>query len=102
MPKTHVIAAVCAEKPGFVLFIELEDLMDRSLDGTVDAVRGAVKDWSGTDAGRRFTRGTYGVIDWGDFVNEIPPCVCERHGFAIKRTAVSDRMVGHGENLLVD
>lgn len=102
MAKTHVIAAACGEKPGFVLLIELEDLMDRPLDGTIDAVRAAVREWAGTYEGIRFTRNTSGVIDWGDFVNEVPTHTCGKHGVSIRSAVLSDRVVDHGTNLLAD
>ena len=102
MAKTHVIAATCGEKPGFMLLIELEDLMDRPLDGTINAVRAAVREWAGTYEGIRFTRGTAGTIDWGDFVNEVPTHTCGKHGFSIRSTILSERVVVHDENLLAD
>lgn len=102
MYKTHTIAAKCDQSEGFVLLIEVVDRMGRPLDETIAAMRDAAREWAKTRDGLRFTRSTSGVIDWGDFVNEVPARACEEHGFSIKSTFLSDLVVDHDANLLAD
>lgn len=102
MYKTHTIAAKCGQSEGFVLLIEVVDRMGRQLDETIAAMRDAAREWAGTPEGIKFTRNTSGVVDWGDFVNEVPARACEEHGFSIKSTVLSDLVVDHDANLLAD
>lgn len=66
------------------------------------AVKAAALEFIQTPEGSQIYQHNCQAFNWGDFVNEAPSELCQRHGFTISSVVNADELVSLNEQLICD